>query len=112
MPKFTIVNAKGRKVKDVQASGNLEALCIFFQFKGNGLPNIPMHTYQGILLADIFGRIFAVFDSRDNPDLTFLQGNLTSKVRLSGVSRQNLVSTVKRLLSAQTAQVMETAHVV
>lgn len=97
MRDYCVVNRWGNCIEVLSSTGNIQALCNFLKYSGDGLPNIPMHTVRGVLLANVSGHIYAVFDAEDKPDLDFLK-EAPACNKINGLEIKNLLANVQRLL--------------
>lgn len=58
-----MVLKNGEHLDIIHTSGNLKALCEVLHI--TGLPELPMHTYKGVLLAKVDNDQYLVFDFSD-----------------------------------------------
>lgn len=87
-----IVMKNGKRIKTIIASGNLQALCDALDVKG--VPEFPINTFQGLLLAKVGVDTYMIFERTD----THAEG-----LALNIIS-QNKPKTITHKISAQVKQ--------
>lgn len=108
MREFKIVDEYGIRTQTIRATGNMQALCFFLENPGLDIPDFPIHVHEGILLAKVHGRIFAVHDNEDKPNLYWL----SKKQHCLNWAETKIRTRFKSLLSINPLSSMEVAHVV
>ena len=90
MPRFTVIK-NGVRIKEVNSSGNLQALCDALGVSGK--PEFYMHVHEGLLFAKVAVDIYMVFESEDNHAKNIANKVMSSKTKR--VKKQN-ISTIAR----------------